>query len=44
MRVRFPTHSPTELVKEIAATWKTLTNAERQVCQLVWAGPSCPGC
>ncbi|KAF8604694.1 hypothetical protein BDV93DRAFT_544002, partial [Ceratobasidium sp. AG-I] len=30
MRARFPTHSPTELVKEIAATWKTLTNAERQ--------------
>ncbi|KDN50690.1 hypothetical protein RSAG8_01188, partial [Rhizoctonia solani AG-8 WAC10335] len=30
MRVRFPTHSPTELVKEIAATWKTLPNSERQ--------------
>ncbi|KAG8716404.1 hypothetical protein FRC11_013387 [Ceratobasidium sp. 423] len=30
MRVRFPTHSPTELVKEIAATWKTLPSSERQ--------------
>ncbi|KAF8754051.1 high mobility group [Rhizoctonia solani] len=30
MRARFPTHSPTELVKEIAATWKTLSNSERQ--------------
>ncbi|KAH7341975.1 hypothetical protein B0J17DRAFT_648865 [Rhizoctonia solani] len=30
MRARFPTHSPTELVKEIAATWKTLPNSERQ--------------
>ncbi|EUC64980.1 HMG (high mobility group) box protein [Rhizoctonia solani AG-3 Rhs1AP] len=30
MRSRFPTHSPTELVKEIAATWKTLPNSERQ--------------
>ncbi|CAE6508415.1 unnamed protein product [Rhizoctonia solani] len=30
MRTRFPAHSPTELVKEIAATWKTLPNSERQ--------------
>ncbi|KAJ1307330.1 hypothetical protein OPQ81_001436 [Rhizoctonia solani] len=30
MRARFPTHSPTDLVKEIAATWKTLPNSERQ--------------
>ncbi|KAG9089825.1 hypothetical protein FRC06_001374 [Ceratobasidium sp. 370] len=30
MRARFPGHSPTELVKEIAATWKTLPNSERQ--------------
>ncbi|CAE6519309.1 unnamed protein product [Rhizoctonia solani] len=30
MRTRFPTHSPTELVKEIAATWKTLPSSERQ--------------
>ncbi|CAE6427002.1 unnamed protein product [Rhizoctonia solani] len=30
MRARFPTHSPTELVKEIAATWKILPNSERQ--------------
>ncbi|KAG9127536.1 hypothetical protein FRC07_012552 [Ceratobasidium sp. 392] len=30
MRARFPGHSPTELVKEIAATWKTLPHSERQ--------------
>ncbi|KAG8748151.1 hypothetical protein FRC10_008884 [Ceratobasidium sp. 414] len=34
MRGRFPGHSPTELVKEIAATWKTLPNSERQVRDL----------
>ncbi|KAG8691445.1 hypothetical protein FRC08_010178 [Ceratobasidium sp. 394] len=30
MRARFPGHSPTEIVKEIAAMWKTLPNSERQ--------------
>lgn len=38
MRARFPTLSPTELVKEIAATWKTLPNAERQVRILAGIG------
>lgn len=30
MRAQFPTHTPTELVKEISETWRALPGAERQ--------------